>query len=345
MVRCFLRRMTAARRWTRREASVPWFSMSDQRRILITETLDPVCADWLSQRADVQWCSHDQAEFDQLLPTADALVVRTYTQVDTTLLERAVKLKVVGRAGVGLDNIDRVECEKRGVAVVYTPDANTQAVVEYVFSLILDALRPRVDLRPTDDAVAFDQYRKTHVGRQLNELTLGVLGFGRIGKRVGEVAHAMGMHVLANDLLPEAALRKAADYPFHFVGADELFKQADVLTVHVDGRADNHHLINADVLGRLKPDCLLMNTSRGFVIDNTALADWLKANANARAVLDVHDPEPPPPAPQAYPLWDSPNARLLPHLASRTDRALKNMSWVVKDVMAVLEGESPMHPA
>src|SRR5690606_20110365 len=153
---------------------------------------------------------HDSAEFEQLLPDAAGLVVRTYTQVNAALLAKAPNLKVVGRAGVGLDNVDLAACKRRNVQVVYTPDANTQAVVEYVLALLLDVVRPRVDLPPGASAEQFHTLRgPASQGRQLDTMTLGILGFGRIGKRLGKAAAALGMKVLANDLLPEAQLRKA----------------------------------------------------------------------------------------------------------------------------------------
>ncbi len=304
--------------------------------VVVTETLDPLCAQWLAQRVELVWCSHEKvAEFEALLANADGLVVRTYTQVNADLLAKAPKLKVVGRAGVGLDNIDQDACRARQVQVVSTPDANTQAVVEYVTALMLDAYRPRQAMPDGCPAGEFHRLRKVMVGTQLSELQLGILGFGRIGKRIGRVASAIGMKVIVNDLLPEAELRKCVDYSYEFVSKERLYRDADVLTVHVDGRADNHGIIDAAALAALKPSCLLINTSRGFVIDVPALAAWAKQSAAAggRAVLDVHEPEPPP---ADYVLYGLPNVKLLPHLASRTDVALLNMSWVVRDVAEVL---------
>jgi len=253
----------------------------------------------------VVWRHIDQAgQLDELLASADGLIVRTYTQVDEALLAKAPKLKVVGRAGVGLDNFDLPACRKHNVRVVYTPDANTQAVVEYVTALILDAYRPlpasgqsgvrspqsgvdaesRVQSRGSgvggqkprgqtsevrsDEATAdsgprtpdpspwtadlFHSLRKTLVGRQVEEMTLGILGFGRIGKRVGEVARAIGMNLHVNDLLPEVELRKAVDYAFEFVPISRLYSEADVLTIHIDGRPGNRHFVNDSALAMFK---------------------------------------------------------------------------------------------
>jgi phosphoglycerate dehydrogenase-like enzyme len=313
-------------------------------RAIITETLDSGCADWLTRHADVVWCAHDQrGRLDELLPGAEALVVRTYTQVTAALLDKAPKLKVVARAGVGLDNIDVAACRERGVEVVYTPDANTQAVVEYVYALILDTIRPRTDMPDGVSDNRFHELRKTQVGKQLTDLTLGILGFGRIGKRIAKAADGLSLpNVLVNDVLPEDELRSQIDFDVRFVDKPTLYRESDVLSVHVDGRASNRHLIDAAALAQLKPACLFINAARGMLIDHDALAAWAGDHPDARVILDVHDPEPPA---ADLPLYGLNNVRLLPHLASRTDTALKNMSWVVRDVVAVLNGEAPQYPA
>lgn len=314
-----------------------------QPTVIITETLDPAYADWLGQHVNVVWCPHDQTQkLHEHLAAAEGLLVRTYTQVNEALLNKAPKLRVVGRAGVGLDNIDLEACRQRNIAVVYTPDANTQAVVEYVLGLMLDTFRPRTSLMGYVPEATFHELRQTEVGMQLEQLTLGIVGFGRIGKRLGKVAHALGMKLLVCDLLDEQSLRDAVDYPFTFVDHARLYADSHVVTLHVDARTANRQMINADTLAHLRDDCLLINTARGMLIDNAALADWALRHPNARVALDVHDPEP---MPEDYPLFDLPNVRLLPHLASRTHEALQNMSSVAHDVVTVLQGKPPLCPA
>ncbi|MFW5682616.1 MAG: NAD(P)-dependent oxidoreductase [Phycisphaeraceae bacterium] len=317
-------------------------SRASQPRVVITETLRDEAAHWLAQRCEVVWHKHDEDGFDDAIADAQGLVVRTYTQVNEELLDKAPNLKVVGRAGVGLDNIDVEACRARGIEVVYTPDANTQAVVEYVLGLMLDHVRPRSPLPVSVSGSKFHELRQSEVGRQLDRLTLGILGHGRIGRRVGAVAHVLGMNVHVCDLLSEAQLRKASEYPFEFVDHDKLYRESDILTIHVDGRPGNRQMIGASVLDRLKEGVLLINAARGMLVDANALAQWARDHPDSAAVLDVHDPEPPP---AEYSLYGLPNVRLLPHLASRTDTAMANMSWVVRDVAAVLEGETPKAPA
>lgn len=312
-------------------------------KVVITETLDQTCASWLGEQCEIVWHAHDAPGLEAHLADADALIVRTYTEVNDALLDQAPNVKVIGRAGVGLDNFDLPACEKRGVRVVYTPDANTQAVVEYVFGLILDHLRPRTALTPGTSAQAFHALRKTEVGLELADLTLGILGMGRIGKRIATVAHAFGINVLACDILDEATIRTAVrDVPFDFVDHATLYAKSNIVTVHTDGRPENKHLINTEALSHLRNDALLINAARGMLIDHAALAHWLKQHPQATAILDVHDPEPPA---EDHTLYACNNALLLPHLASRTDTALRNMSWVVRDVLAVLKGSEPTYPA
>lgn len=312
-------------------------------KAVITETLDQACADWLAKRCEVVRHAHDQPGIGEALRDADALIVRTYTRVNHALLDAAPGLKVVARAGVGLDNIDLDACRQRGVRVVYTPDANTQAVVEYVFGLILDRYRPRTALSPGTDADAFHALRKSEVGDEIATLTLGIVGIGRIGKRVATVAHAMGMNVWGCDLLPESALRKQLiGVPLTFTDHHALYAASDIVTVHADGRAANQHLINAEALAHFRDNALLINAARGMLVDHDALSAWLDSHPAAYALLDVHDPEPPA---ADHPLYSCENALLLPHLASRTHTALSNMSWVVRDVVAVLEGKEPTYPA
>ena len=253
---------------------------------------------------------------------------------------KATQLRVVGRAGVGLDNIDIEACRARNIEVVYTPDANTQAVVEYVLALLTHEVRPRVVLSRPVDSSEWNKLRQEICGRrQLNELTLGILGMGRVGKRLARVAQAIGCRVLYNDLIPIEMADRAGAEP---VKVRDLFSLSDVVSVHIDGRPSNRSFVNADLLERMKADAIFINTSRGFVVDNLALAAWLRHHPGSIALLDVHEPEP---FPSDYPLIGFSNARLYPHLASRTETAMDAMSWVVKDVVAVLEGRKPEFPA
>jgi len=312
----------------------------DQPRILLTQPLAGPAGEWLSERASVSIVSADDPAFPQALAASDGLVVRTDCRIDDDLLACARNLRVIGRAGVGLDHIDLGACAQRNICVVHTPDANTQAVAEYVIALLLDALRPRTAITGAMTRDAWRTVRDTHTAeREIGSLTTGLLGMGRIGRRVAALLSAFGASVRYHDLLdipPE--LRGGASY----VDQRTLFAASDVISLHIDGRPENRGIVGADLLGRMRADALLINTSRGRVIDHAALAEALHASPRRRAILDVHDPEP---IPETHPLLNHPRVRLLPHLASRTRSGNEAMEWVVRDVIAVLEGSAPRFPA
>jgi phosphoglycerate dehydrogenase-like enzyme len=308
--------------------------------VVLAEGLHEECATWLREQlppgSRVVFAGADgEPSLNELLPVAHALVVRTYTKVDAALLARAPLLKVIGRAGAGLENINVQACQSAGVQVVSTPDANTQAVAEYVWGLILHHFRPHSELPRQCSAHTFHSLRQTEIGREVAELTLGIVGMGRIGKRVACIAHAVGMKVLACDLLPESDIRAGLPaVPFAFVRHADVYSGSDVISVHADGRAGNMKMLGAAEFALMRPDAVFINAARGLLVDHDSLAAWLQRNNSAHVYLDVHDPEPPPPD---YPLWNLPNATLLPHQASRSHSALLRMSWVVRDVLKVLQ--------
>lgn len=297
--------------------------------VIVTEPLPEEPLAWLDQQCEVIRAAPGSPAFENAVGQAAGLVVRTYTRVDSALLSMAPSLRVVGRAGVGLDNIDQHACHQRNIAVVHTPDANTTAVAEYVFALLFRRLRP---VEPLAEPIPLSEWesRRTTRGapRELNELTIGILGFGRIGSRVGRIARTFGARVLFNDLLDIEHAHGCEPTTLH-----DLLSQSDVVTVHVDGRPSNRDFINSDRLALLRPDAWFLNTSRGFVVDEPALAYWLRAHPTALAMLDVHRAEP---IDSSHPLLGLANAELFPHAAAATKSARLRMGWVVRDVWHAL---------
>jgi D-3-phosphoglycerate dehydrogenase len=316
--------------------------MSEPRRpvIVVTEGSDKVPLDWLAERAEVVNVGVADSGFAAQLTRAEGLLVRTYTRVDEAMLDKAPNLRVVGRGGVGIENIDVVACRRRGVEVVYTPDANTLAVGDFVFGYLLQLLRPWALFKERVYAPAeFKRIRDTVRGRQLNELTMGILGMGRVGRRVGQIAAGgFGMRVIYNDLLTIDGL----NFPATPVDKATLYREADVLSIHVTMLPGNENMMGAPQLATMKPGAILVNTSRGEVLDAAALASAIRENRLAGAAIDVFHPEPPP---ADYPLLGFDNVLLTPHLAARTYTAIENMSWVVRDVWNVLQGVPPQFPA
>jgi phosphoglycerate dehydrogenase-like enzyme len=315
--------------------------MAEPPLVLVTEDSDPTPLAWLRERARVVEAAPGSPEFDAALPDAHGLVVRTYTRVNAALLERCPRLKVVGRGGVGLENIDVPACRARGVEVVYTPDANTLAVGDFVIGLALQLLRPWAFFRDRAyEPGEFKRLRNTLRGVQLDELTFAILGMGRVGRRVGHLAaNGFGARVIYNDLLD---VQPHLTFAATAVDKPTLFRDADVITLHVDMRRGNEHLVGAPLLSLMKPTAILINTSRGEILDAAALAAAIRSKAIAGAAIDVFDPEPPP---ADYPLLGFDNVLLTPHMAARTHTAIENMSWVVRDVVEVLNRRRPTYPA
>jgi len=310
----------------------PWHHvlMSDDTRptIWLADPIPSACKSWLSA------CSKLAEEPNS---EVQAVVVRTTTKVDRSLLDLMPHLRCVGRAGVGVDHIDLEACVERGITVVNTPGANTDSVVEYAIALLLDAVRPRGDIPNDSSHEVWELSRRRLTGsRRLAEHRIGILGFGRIGQRLGEVLKVIGAEVAFHDLKNESHFPEG----FSSRSLEDLFVWSDIVSVHVDGRPENRGLVSGALLQSLGPFGLLLNTSRGWVINTADLQHWLTLHPQARAILDVHEEEP---VPMLEPLRNLSNARLLPHLASRTESAVEAMGWVVRDVMAVLTGSEPNH--
>ncbi len=271
----------------------------------------------------------------------DGLIIRTGGLVDVALLDVGNRLKVVGRHGVGYDAIDIEAATARGVQVVYTPGANTQSVVEHVFAMMisLSKLFPKVTA-----ALAAGDYmcRTRWTGREIHGKTLGIIGFGRIGRRVGEVAHVgFGMKVLYHDILqaPDDVEAKAGAQR---VGLDELLATSEYVTLHVPLDKTTRRMINASSLSRMRSDAVLINACRGPVVDEAAVAGALNEGRLWGYGADVFEVEPPP---HDHPLIGRSDCLLTPHSAAQTEEGLRNMAHgVAIDVLGVLRGIAPLNP-
>jgi D-3-phosphoglycerate dehydrogenase len=310
-------------------------SASSKPIIYVTEPLNDRTLAYLAEHGEVRRVKPEllPAEIDQ----ADALVVRTYTQVNEALLERAKRLKVVGRAGVALENIDLAACRRRGIAVVHTPAANTLAVVDYIIGMIVQMNRRFWPMTGPMSDEEFHKARKGIFGRFLSGATLGIVGAGRIGSRVGRAAAGLGMKVLYNDIIPIDL-----DYPAQEVDKPTLYANSDIITIHVPLTRLTRGMINAAALEQFKPGVQFINAARGPCVDYPALAASIRGGKVSAAVIDCHDPEPPPPD---YPMFGLPNVILTPHVAARVPAAVDAMCDVVYDIVAVLEGRAPTYPA
>jgi phosphoglycerate dehydrogenase-like enzyme len=304
--------------------------------VIQTENLPQVCSDWLAERCDLHICPVGSLRFKELLPQAQGLVIRTYTNVDREMLSNAPNIRVVGRAGAGVDNIDLQACKERGITVVHTPEANSESVVGFVLTTMLSGLRNLHKVTGPLSQDKWDALRDASLTtKEFTETTLGIIGFGRIGSRLGNMAKSMGFRVLFNDVVTIQETHGCTSVPI-----EQLLFESDVISIHIDGREENKQFCDANMFRQMKPDTMFINASRGFIVDALALTEYLKNNQAAKAILDVHDPEP---ISSEYPLLHVDNATLFPHIASKTKSASVNMGWVVKDIVSVLSGESPQY--
>ncbi|CAO3867410.1 hydroxyacid dehydrogenase [Achromobacter mucicolens] len=297
-------------------------------RVLISEFMDAPAVDALRQRFDVRYAPElveQRAALLEAAADADALIVRNRSQVNAELLAAAPRLVAVGRLGVGLDNIDLAGCEARGIKVIPATGANARAVAEYVIGTMLSLLRGAY--ASTAD-VAAGTWPRTALsqGLEAHGRTLGVVGFGGIGRLAAQLARGLGMRIVGSDAaLPPShpAWQEAGAEPLTL---DELLGQADVVTLHVPLTPETRHLLDAARIARMRPGAILINTSRGGIVDEAALAAALRAGRLRGAALDVFEQEP---LPAGGPLADAPNLILTPHIAGLTQEANTRVSDMV----------------
>jgi (S)-sulfolactate dehydrogenase len=297
-------------------------------RIVITEFMDRAAVDELAARFDVRYdpdLVDRPADLTGAMASADALIVRNRTQVRAGLLDGAPKLRVVGRLGVGLDNIDVAACAARGVEVIPATGANARAVAEYVIAVAMLLLRGAYAATADVASGAWPRPALSN-GRELAGKTIGLIGFGGIGRLVGCLARALGMRAIGQDT------QLSADAPLWHVedtlprALDDLLAEADVVSLHVPLAPDTRHLIDAGRLARMKADAILVNTSRGGVVDEEALATALRAGRLGGAALDVFEQEP---LGAGSPLAGCPNLLLTPHVAGVTRESNERVSSLI----------------
>ena len=297
-------------------------------RIVITEFMDERAVAQLAADHDVL---HDAGLVDdapRLLAeaaTADVLVVRNRTQVRGELLTALLKCRVVGRLGVGLDNIDVPACRARGMQVIPATGANALSVAEYVVGTALLLLRGAYQ---SSAAVAAGQWPRSALnsGREVNGKRMGLVGFGSIGQLTARLANALGMDVMAFDSVLDARHPAFAEVGARRVEFDELIRTADVISLHVPLVDSTRGLFDAACLARMKPGAVLINTARGGIVDEMALAAALRSGHLGGAAIDVFSTEP---LPNSRHFDGCPNLVLTPHIAGVTAEANERVSFLI----------------
>ncbi|MCA1782696.1 MAG: phosphoglycerate dehydrogenase [Dermatophilaceae bacterium] len=301
--------------------------------VLIAEELSPATLDALGPDFEVRQC--DGANREELLPAladVDAVLIRSATKMDAEAIAAAKRLKVIARAGVGLDNVDTPAATKAGVMVVNAPTSNITSAAELAVGLLLACAR---NIAPANEALKGGAWKRSQYGGvELLDKTVGVVGFGRIGQLVSERLKGFGMEILAYD--PYASAQRAGQIGAQLVSLDELLAQSDFITIHLPKNAETLGLIGADALAKVKPTVRIINAARGGVLDEEALAEAIREGRVAGAGLDVFATEPT----TESPLFGFESVVVTPHLGASTEEAQEKAGVAVaRSVRLALSGD------
>lgn len=309
-------------------------------KILVADRISPIGVDLFKAETGfevIEAYGSTPEQILELVKDVDGIAVRSETKVTAEVFAAAKNLKVVGRAGVGVDNIDIEAATDHGVIVMNTPTGNTIATAELTFTHMLAGTRPIVQACARMREGAWD--RKKFTGSELNEKTLGVLGMGRIGAEVSKRARAFQMKVLAYD--PYLTEARAKDLGVTLAKFDQLIAESDYITVHMPLTADTKHMINAKTIQQMKKGVRIFNCARGGIIDEAALIEGLKSGHVAAAGLDVYEDEPPA---EDSELRSLPNLVITPHLGASTQEAQENVGIdVARQMIETLKGGMVMN--
>ncbi|SER69402.1 D-3-phosphoglycerate dehydrogenase [Pedococcus cremeus] len=301
--------------------------------VLIAEELSPATIDALGPDFEIRNC--DGANRDELLPAladVDAVLVRSATKMDAEAIAAAKNLKVIARAGVGLDNVDVPSATQAGVMVVNAPTSNITSAAELAVGLLLATAR---NIAPANEALKNGAWKRSKYGGvELLEKKVGVVGFGRIGQLVAERLKGFGMEVLAYD--PYVSAQKAGQLGARLVPLDELLAESDFITVHLPKTPETLGLIGKEALGKVKPTVRIINAARGGIVDEEALAEALREGRVAGAGIDVFAKEPT----TESPLFEFESVVVTPHLGASTEEAQEKAGVAVaKSVRLALGGD------
>ena len=304
-------------------------------RILVTDGLESEALAKFRAQHHVDVVEADPKQLLQIIPNYEAIVVRSRTKVTAEVFAKAAKLKVVGRSGVGVDNIDVKAATAKRIPVVNAPTGSTISVAELAIGHMLSLAR---QLPEADRSMKEGKWEKQKFeGRELHGKILGLVGSGRIGAEVAMRAHAFGMDVIAFDpyLPPQAAKERAIRL---VESLPALLMQADFVSIHAALTPETKGMIGAKELALLKRTAYVVNCARGEIVQETALTEALKAGTIAGAALDVFEREPP----TGSPILSAPNVVLTPHLGASTHEAQARAGGIIAEqVLKVLRGEKP----
>lgn len=273
-------------------------------------------------------------ELAKRIKDADGVIVRSATKITAEIMDAGEKLRVIGRAGVGVDNIDVKAATQRGIVVMNAPDGNTITTAEHSIALLVSMARNVPQAHAKLQNGVWD--KKSFVGVELNGKTLGVIGLGRIGKHVAKIAKGFGMKIFAFD--PFVSPEQAKEFGFELGTLDEVFANADFLTIHTPVTSETKNIIGTDAFGKMKKGVRIVNCARGGLVDEAALLEAIENGTVAAAALDVFSSEP---LDENSPLLKNPNIITTPHLGASTTEAQEGVALTVAEQMRdfLLSGE------
>ncbi|MBV9462928.1 MAG: phosphoglycerate dehydrogenase [Verrucomicrobiae bacterium] len=277
-------------------------------------------------------------ELEKIIGDYDVLLVRSQTKVNAALLAKAGKLRAIGRAGVGVDNVDVEAATARGIIVMNTPAGNTISTCEHAFSMLLSLARNIPQAHSSMKAGKWE--RKSFEGVEVYSKTLGIVGMGRIGSEVARRAIAFGMRVLAYD--PFLSLHRAKSLQVELVELDEIYARSDFITIHVPATDETRNMIGAEQFKKMKKGVRIVNCARGGIINEKELADAIRSGQVAGAALDVYEKEPPP---ADLPLRDLQQVVMTPHLGASTMEAQESVGVEIAEAVSELLLESTVRNA
>jgi len=314
-------------------------------KVYVTRLLPQVAMDKIQAFCDAKvWEGDLPPPRDMLLQNVvgvEGLLSLLTDKVDAELMDRAPNLKVVSNCAVGFDNVDVKEATKRRILVGNTPGVLTETTADFAFALMMAAARRVVE---GDRVVRAGKWKTWGpmilLGQDIHDATLGVVGFGRIGLAVAKRAKGFGMRILYTDVVRNKQAEN--ELGLEYVAMERLLGQSDFITLHVNLTPETHHLIGRKQLESMKPTSILVNTSRGPIVDNMALYDALHTGKIAYAALDVTEPEP---IPANHPLLTLDNIIVVPHIASASVATRTKMAVIAaENLIAGLKGEMPPNP-
>jgi len=308
--------------------------------VLLYEDMHEAGKAILREKAEILFAtSLEEASLIKEVREVDGMIVRANGKVTRKMMESAPKLKVIGRHGVGIENIDLEAATEKGIWVVNTPDANDISVAEHFFglALILSKMLKKADVALREGRF---EARYQYIGKELHGKTLGILGFGRIGKAIGRIGHnGFDMKVLYYDAIRYEEVEK--EIKAKKVSLEEILSQSDYISINLPMLPETKNLLKEKEFGLMKSSAYIINLARGPIWDEKALYAVLKEEKIAGAGSDVYAVEP---ATKDHPLFQLENFIGTPHMAAHTDEALRRMSLVAEDIIRVLEGKAPRHP-